>query len=187
MRFELDLTGKPLLVEESPAPERRRRRARPLDPNDPRTWHEVEDVQPRLKERMRLGAWVGWHVRKQGDRAHWGDERNGARRAGIIETVPADLAVLDWTLVPTDTREPGLVWVELKSEHGKLTQLQAVTALRLAVAGQEVAVLRPRHFIGRLGEPDLAFVRLVEHRRTISAWSAVLVYPEMTLQEVLRL
>lgn len=184
----LDLAGNPILIEDDSLPVRRRKRARPMDPNDPRTWHEVEDLQPRLKERMRLGAWIGWHVRKQGDRAHWGDERRGARPAGIIETVPADVAVLDWTLVPTDSREDnGVLWVELKSEHGKLTELQAVSALRLAVAGQEVAILRPRHFIGPLGEPDLAYVRLVLHRRLSAPWLAVLVHPTMTLAEVRRL
>jgi hypothetical protein len=182
----------------------RRKRARPFDPNNLKTWHEVNDLTPRLKERLRMGGWVAWHVRKQGDRANWGDERRGDRRAGILETIPSELAVLDWVCVPTEfawhnwtdrySQHPrasegispeAVMWIETKSESGKLTELQARTALHLAVAGQEVAVLRPRHFIGLLGEPDLAFVRLVQHRRPPAAWSAVLVQPEWSVADVI--
>jgi hypothetical protein len=182
-----DLAGNDLRIDQDPNPLPRRRRARPFDPDDPKTWHEVTDLQPRLKERLRLGAWIGWHVRKQGDREHWGDERRGDKRAGIIETVPAEVAVLDWTCVPTDTREHGVLWIELKSENGKLTELQAVSALRLAVAGEEVAILRPRHFLAPLGEPDTAFLRLVEHKPHAPGWGLTLVTCEMTLPEVMAL
>jgi hypothetical protein len=180
-----------------PRPRQRQRRARPFDPNDVLTWQEVADLQPRFKERLRLGAWVGWHVRKQGDHAGWGDERRGARRAGIIEAVPSEAAfgVLDWYCVPTfgsyfgpdkarDTTPENVLWVELKTERGKLSEEQAAHGLRLARAGQEVAVLRPRHFMSDLGKPDLAFIRLAEHQRP-SAWFDTLVQPEWTVAEVL--
>ena len=185
--MSFDLAGNPI-EETSIVPRQRARRAKPLNPLDPKTWHEVTDLQPRLKERLRLGAWVAWHVRKQGDHAEWGNERLGARRQGIIEAVPAAAAwgVLDWTCVPTDPREHGVLWIELKSEAGKLSEPQAEAAIRLARAGQEVAVLRPRHFFGNLGEGDMVFVRLVEHRRT-PEWSTVLVQPDMLLPQVLKL
>jgi len=178
-------------------PRQRQRRARPFDPNDPITWQEVADLQPRLKERLRLGAWVAWHVRKQGDHANWGDERRGGRRAGIIEAVPSEAAfgVLDWYCVPTygswsgpdkarDGVPENVLWIELKAERGKVDEHQAEHALRLARAGQEVAVLRPRHFLSKLGVPDLAFVRLVNHERP-SAWFDCLVQPEWNITEVI--
>lgn len=179
---DLNLAGEPM---DDLVPPRRRRRAKPLDPTNPRTWHENEDLAPRLKARLRLGSWVAWHIRKQGDRQHW-----GAARAGIIEAVPMTAAwgVLDWCCVPTVSAEVGLLWVELKSEKGKLSEAQALNALQLARAGQEVAVLRPRHFydVVHRGQVDLVAVRLVEHER-LPEWDDVLVKPSMDLATVLRL
>lgn len=185
--MSFDLAGNPI-EDMSIAPRQRARRAKPLDPTNPRTWHENEDLTPRLKARLRLGSWYAWHIRKQGDREHWGDERKGARRAGIIEAVPitAAFGVLDWVCVPTVSAETGLLWIELKAEKGKLTPQQAITALWLARAGQEVAVLRPRHFIGVQGANDLAAQRLIEHAPP-EAWQDVLVMPAMDLTDVLRL
>ena len=163
-----------------------------MDPNNPKTWREVEDLQPRLKTRLRLGGWIAWHVRKQGDREHWGDERQGARRAGIIESVPIQAAwgMLDWICVPTTANETGVLWIELKSEKGKLTEQQALNALHLAQANQEVVVLRPRHFFGQMaqtdGAADMVAHRLVEHIRP-TGWEQVLVLPDMDLGQVLRL
>ena len=57
-------------------------RASPLNPVDITTWHEVEDLTPRLKERLRLGEWRAVHVRKQGDRGKW------KAHEGVLETVP---------------------------------------------------------------------------------------------------
>jgi hypothetical protein len=174
---DLTLSGQPLSL-----PRARQRRAVPLDPTNPKTWQEVADLQPRLKERLRLGAWIAWHVRKQGDRARWGSDH-----AGILETVPPAAAwgVLDWTCVPS-TPDDHLLWIELKSERGKLTEPQAVTAQRLARAGQEVVVLRPRHFIGRHGDPDMVFLRLVNHEWPLG-WTEVSVAPDMSLPQVLAL
>jgi len=182
-----DIAGQP--IGESIVPRGRARRGVPLDPSNPKTWREVEDLQPRLKARLRLGSWVAWHVRKQGDRADWGDERQGARRAGIIEAVPATAAwgMLDWICVPTTRGETGVLWIELKSEKGKLTESQALNALHLARAGQEVVVLRPRHFFeARAGEADMVALRLVEHIRP-TGWEQVLVLHDMDLPTVLRL
>lgn len=182
----LDLTGAPWLDDEAevtPVRAPRARRARPLDPNDPKTWQEVADLTPRLKERLRLGGWLAWHVRKQGHRRDWGREH-----AGIIEAVPASAGwgVLDWICVPT-TRRDHVLWIELKAERGKLMAHQATHALYLARAGQEVVVLRPRHFFGaRVGEPDVVHVRLIEHRPT-PAWDKLLVRPDMSMPEVLAL
>lgn len=178
--MSFDLAGNPI---ETPT-RQRARRAKPLDPLNPKTWQEVTDLQPRLKERLRLGAWYAWHVRKQGDRAEW-----GTKRIGIIEAVPAEASwgVLDWTCVPGDRREKGLLWIELKSEQGKLSDAQASSALRLARFGQEVAILRPRHFIGNLGEADLVFRRLVEHNLHPPGWQQVLVFPDMLMAQVLKL
>jgi hypothetical protein len=173
-----DLAGNPI-EETSIAPRQRARRAKPLDPFNPKTWHENEDLTPRLKARLRLGGWLAWHVRKQGDRKHW-----GAQRAGIIEAVPASAAwgVLDWCCV-----RDSVLWIELKSEKGKLTEDQAITALTLAKAGQEVAVLRPRHFItAHATDTDLVAVRLIQHQRP-AAWQAVLVQADMNFPDVLRL
>jgi hypothetical protein len=180
-----DLAGNPTDV--SIAPRQRARRAKPLDPFDPKTWHENEDLAPRLKARLRLGQWVAWHIRKQGDRAAWGDERKGARRAGIIEAVPMSAAwgVLDWVCVPV--RDDNLLWIELKAEKGKLTEAQAIHALMLAKVGQEVAILRPRHFIpARTGETDLVAWRLIQHKRPTD-WGDVLVQADMALVDVMRL
>lgn len=181
--MSIDLTGY-YAQEPNPPPRQRARRAVPLNPLDPKTWQEVADVQPRLKDRLRLGAWYAWHIRKQGDRAEW-----GSKQVGIIEAVPkeASWGVLDWTCVPGDRREKGILWIELKSEAGKLTEAQAQAALRLARFGQEVAVLRPRHFMGDLGEGDMVFKRLVEHNLHPVGWQQVLVFPDMLLTQVLKL
>ena len=174
MRY--NLAGIP--IEESPR--QRAHRKVPLDPTNPKTWHE-SDAQERLKERLRLGSWVAWHVRKQGHREAWGREHEG-----IIEAVPARAAwgVLDWVCIPTSLQaDGGVLWIELKSEKGKLTTDQAQHALWLAQAGQEVAVLRPRHFFGR---PDLVLQRLVHYDKS-GAWPDVLVQPDWSIEEVLRL
>src|SRR4051812_11077822 len=94
------------------SPRRRVKRAQALDPTDPKTWHEA-DLQTRLKERRRLGGGVAWHLRKQGDRANGGDERPGAKRAGILEAVPADAAwsLLDWICIPPSTAD-NVLWLE---------------------------------------------------------------------------
>lgn len=179
--MSFDLAGNPI-EDVSIAPRQRARRAKPLDPRNPRTWHEV-DAQERLKERLRLGSWIAWHVRKQGHREQWGREH-----AGIIEAVPGRAAwgVLDWVCIPTE-HETGVLWIELKTEKGKLTDDQGSHALVLARAGQEVAVLRPRHFFAdHVGLGDLVFDRLVKHVRP-PAWASVLVMPEMDLADVLRL
>jgi hypothetical protein len=180
-----DLTGEPLATTRQ-----RARRKVALDPTNPKTWHE-SDAQERLKARLRLGGWIAWHVRKQGHREAWGREHEG-----IIESVPSRAAwgVLDWVCIPSSgswadyheglaTVPENIVWVELKSEKGKLTEEQAQHALWLARAGQEVAVLRPRHFCGN---PDLAAIRFVDHRRPPKEWSEVLVQPEWDVATILQ-
>jgi hypothetical protein len=49
-------------------------------------------------------------------------------------------------LVLVDTRQHRLVWVELKSDRGRLSKPQAVWLQALERAGQEVHVWRPRHW-----------------------------------------
>jgi hypothetical protein len=186
---ELEAAGEPA--------RQRRRRAVPLDPTNPKTWQEVADLQPRLKERLRLGGWYAYHVRKQGDRSH-----GLGRRPGIIEAVPASASsgVLDWFCVPANpsgaARADQPLWIELKTERGKLTDDQALWALYAARAGLEVAVLRPRHFV--YGMPDIVYRRLVLHEINPMlflgqgddermAWDQVLVKSSMGITDVLRL
>ena len=188
--MSFDLAGNPT---EAP-PRQRARRARAFDPNDVKTWQEG-DIQTMLKQRLALGSWVAWHVRKQGHQGRWQPHE------GVIEAVPprAGWGVLDWICVPTretwwspdgkrgpDGVPENLLWIELKSERGKLTDEQAEHALRLARAGQEVAVLRPRHFDAPPGQADLALIRLVEHKR-LTAWFDTLVQPEWDVARVLKL
>lgn len=183
-------------------PRQRASRARAFDPGDVRTWQEG-DIQTMLKQRLALGSWVAWHVRKQGHAGRW------RQHEGIIEAVPprAGYGVLDWCCVPMrgswlgpEAYDPcreqpeNIVWVELKSERGKLTDEQAEHALRLARAGQEVAVLRPRHFDSPRGAgSDLAFVRFVLHKSALvregrhQAWCETLVQPDWDVRRVLAL
>lgn len=186
----------------------RRRRAVPLDPTNPKTWQEVADLQPRLKSRLAAGGWYAFHVRKQGD---YGLGQEGShqfrKRAGIIESVPpqASTGVLDWYCVPMGAqgifesmRKP--LWIELKTEKGKVSEDQAKWALYNARAGAEVVVLRPRHFFGT---PDMVHARLVMHYRCdhladqpgsmagapgrCIGWCQVLVRPDMTAADVMAL
>lgn len=130
---------------------------RRADPNDYHTWHEVADFQPLVKKRFKLGGWVAVHVRVQGVRALF-----GSNSMGVLETVPptASFGYPDW--LAWHPHESRMLVLELKTETGVVDSTQRAWLTRFALAGCDVAVVRPRHVCLPQGM-DLLHRRLVLH------------------------
>lgn len=184
----IDYQGNPYGLAQLGPQRRRRRRAVPLNPDDINTWHE-EDLQNRLKERLRLGGWWGFHIRKQGQRR---DGRNIV--PGIVETVPAQAGRgwPDWVCVPDPrytmdaSSRRWTIYIELKSVTGEVTSDQAWWLWMLTMVGQECVVGRPHHAVAKHGQYDDMYLRLVDGAIT-EAWRAATVKPEMSIQDIMAL
>jgi hypothetical protein len=99
-------------------------------------------VLPKLTERrfhkqvVRLAELMGWRV--------WHDTATNAPRACAACDTPIPVirnpaGMLDLILI----RRPRVVWAELKSERGTLTDAQYTALVELRASGQEAHVWRP--------------------------------------------
>ena len=128
-------------------------------PHDPNTWREVEDLQPTVTKLLAAGGWYAVHIRVQGFRFMFGDNP-----AGILQTVPPRAAYgwPDWLCY--HPRQPGVLVLELKAQHGVVSPDQRTWLHRMAhLPGHEVAVVRPYHACYPKANPTL-HRRLVLHQ-----------------------
>jgi hypothetical protein len=100
------------------------------------------DVLPPQTER----AWMGQvlaYARLMGWRAHHDNATNAPRRCsacGSLRRLPRNApGMLDLILI----RRPRIVWVELKSQRGRLSDDQRCWLDDLRACGQEVYIWRP--------------------------------------------
>jgi hypothetical protein len=101
------------------------------------------DVPPKLAERqfhaqvVELATWLRWHC--------WHDRATNMPRACRACHAPLDFARNDpgWPDLIL-IRRPRVLFVELKSDRGRLTDAQAQMLAELRACKQEVYVWRPR-------------------------------------------
>lgn len=122
---------------------------------------EVDELQPRVIERLRLGQWRAMHVRLQGDRA-----RTGGSPLRALAAVPKEAAWgwLDWICLHMQESHPLIL--ELKSEKGVVSEDQRRWLAHWLASGAEIAVVRPRDTYPWPPGEDPLHLRLVEHHRT---------------------